>query len=189
MIFDVLIIIIFSSNSEIRENVMCQLPDVIVNLEENELTAEQWEAIDVIIDRYRNQPGSLIPVLEEIQETIGYLPKPIQRRVALGLKIPFSEVYGVVTFYSLFTMTPRGRHTVRCCLGTACYVRGGQKNLDILSGFLKVAQGETTEDQRFTLETVNCLGACGLAPVVVVDDDTYRQMKPSLIHEILGSYE
>ena len=168
---------------------MCQLPDTITNLEESEFTAEQWEAIDGIINKYRNQPGSLIPVLEEIQETIGYLPKTIQRRVALGLKIPFSEVYGVVTFYSFFTMVPRGRHTVRCCLGTACYVRGGKKNIDRLSSILKVGQGETTEDNRYTLETVRCLGACGLAPVVVVDDDTYRQMKPSKIPEILDSYE
>jgi len=158
-------------------------------LEEGEFTAEQWEAIDGIINRYRSKPGSLIPALEEIQETIGYLPKTIQRRVALGLKIPFSEVYGVVTFYSFFTMVPRGRHTVRCCLGTACYVRGGQRNFDRLSSLLKVDQGKTTEDKRYTLETVRCLGACGLAPVMVVDDDTYRQMKPSKIPEILDSYE
>jgi len=168
---------------------MCQLPDAIANLEESEFTAEQWKAIDIIINRYQSKLGSLIPVLEDIQETVGYLPKTIQRRVALGLKIPFSEVYGVVTFYSFFTMVPRGRHIIRCCLGTACYVRGGQKNLDRFSSLLKVDQGETTEDRRFTLETVRCLGACGLAPVMVVDDDTYRQMKPSKISEILNSYE
>jgi len=168
---------------------MCQLPDAIANLEESEFTAEQWKAIDIIINRYQSKLGSLIPVLEDIQETVGYLPKTIQRRVALGLKIPFSEVYGVVTFYSFFTMVPRGRHIIRCCLGTACYVRGGQKNLDRFSSLLKVDQGETTEDRRFTLETVRCLGACGLAPVMVVDDDTYRQMKPSKVSEILNSYE
>ena len=157
--------------------------------EARELSPEDLSLVDAVIERYKSNPGSLIPALEEIQEAIGYLPKTIQRRVALGLKIPFSEVYGVVTFYSFFTMVPRGRHTVRCCLGTACYVRGGQKNMDRLSGLLKVARGETTEDQRFTLETVRCLGACGLAPVMVVDDDTYRQMKPTKIPEILDSYE
>ena len=152
-------------------------------------TAEQWQKIDEVIQQYRNKAGALIPVLEEIQEVTGYLPIPVQRRIALGLKVPFSEVYGVVTFYSFFTMVPRGRHTVRCCLGTACYVRGGKKNLDRLLGLLKVREGETTEDRRFSLETVRCLGACGLAPVIVVDDDTYRQMKPSNIPEILKSYE
>jgi NADH:ubiquinone oxidoreductase subunit E len=154
-----------------------------------EFSPEELAAVDAIIERHMLNPGSLIPVLEEIQETIGYLPGTIQRRVALGLRIPFSEVYGVVTFYSFFTMIPRGRHTIRCCLGTACYVRGGKKNLDRLSSLLKVHKGETTEDRRFTLETVRCLGACGLAPVTVVDDDTYRQMKSSKISEILNSYE
>ena len=155
----------------------------------DEFDAEQWQKVDEIIQKYRNKAGALIPVLEEIQEVTGYLPVSLQRRIALGLKVPFSEVYGVVTFYSFFTMVPRGRHTVRCCLGTACYVRGGKKNLDRLSSLLKVEQGETTGDRRFSLETVRCLGACGLAPVMVVDDDTYRQMKPTKIPEILGSYE
>ena len=154
-----------------------------------EFSPEDLDVVDAIIERHRSKPGSLIPVLEEVQETIGYLPKAIQRKVALGVNIPFSEVYGVVTFYSFFTMVPKGRHTVRCCLGTACYVRGGGKNLDRLSGLLKVEQGQTTEDRRFTLETVRCLGACGLAPVMVVDEDTYRQAKPSKIPDILNSYE
>lgn len=154
-----------------------------------EFTDEQWRLIDGIIQKNRNRTGALIPVLEEIQEITGYLPLEILQRIAGGLKIPFSEVYGVVTFYSFFTMVPRGKHTVRCCLGTACYVRGGKKNLEKLSGLLKVAQGETTEDQLYTLETVRCLGACGLAPVMVVDEDTYRQMKPSKIPEILDRYE
>jgi NADH:ubiquinone oxidoreductase subunit E len=176
-------------NSEIRERAMCQLPDAIANLEEGEFTAEQWEAIDGIIDRYRNQPGSLILVLEEIQEAVGYLPKTIQRRVALNLKIPFSEVYSVVTFYSFFTMTPRGRHPIRCCLGTACYVRGGKKILDKLTQILKINPGETTPDRRFSLETVRCLGACGLAPTMVIDEDTFPKVKPLGVKEILESYE
>ncbi len=154
-----------------------------------EFTAEQWAAVDAIMKRYKAKPGSLIPVLEEVQETIGYLPKPVLQRVALGLKVPFSEVYGVVTFYSFFTMAPKGKHTVRCCLGTACYVRGGKKLLDTLTETLNVQPGETTPDRRFSLETVRCLGACGLAPVVVVDEDTHRQMKPSKISGVLEAYD
>ena len=156
---------------------------------EQALTPEALAKVNAIIENYRSKPGSLIPVLEEIQEAIGYLPKSVQRRVAEGLRIPFSEVYGVVTFYSFFTMVPRGRHTIRCCLGTACYVRGGKKILDKVGETLKVEPGETTEDRRFSLETVRCLGACGLAPVMVVDNDTSRQMKPSKVVEILERYE
>lgn len=156
---------------------------------QEEFTAEQWSAVNRIIERHKTKPGSLIPVLEEIQETIGYLPKPVLDRVARGLGIPFSEVYGVVTFYSFFTMFPRGKHTVRCCLGTACYVRGGNKLLETLVDTLKIEPGETTDDRCFSLETVRCLGACGLAPVVVVDEDTHRQMKPSKIPGVLDAYE
>ena len=152
-------------------------------------TTEQLKAVDEIIENYKSKPGSLIPVLEEIQEEIGYLPKSIQKKVALSMGIPLSEVYGVVTFYSFFTMFPKGRHTVRCCLGTACYVRGGKKNLESLCESLKVNPGETTEDRRFSLETVRCLGACGLAPVVMIDEDTHRQVKPSKISGVLDSYE
>ena len=92
----------------------------------DEFTAEELSAVDAIIERYRSKPGSLIPVLEDVQEALGYLPKSIQRKISLGLGVPLSEVYGVVTFYSFFTMAPRGRHTVKCCLGTACYVKEGK---------------------------------------------------------------
>jgi NADH:ubiquinone oxidoreductase subunit E len=157
-------------------------------LESHEFTDEELASVDAVIESHRAKPGSLIPALEEIQEIIGHLPAPIQRRVALGLRIPLSEVYGVVTFYSFFTMVPRGRHTVRCCLGTACYVRGGKNNLEKLEEILGIAPGETTGDRRFSLETVRCLGACGLAPVMVVDEDTHRQMKPSHIAGVLDRY-
>ena len=157
-------------------------------VKEQEFSPEELSVVDTVIERYRSKPGSLIPVLEEIQEAIGYLPKSIQKRVALALRIPFSEVYGVVTFYSFFTMVPKGRHTIRCCLGTACYVRGGKKNLEKLAEILKVSPGETTDDRRFSLETVRCLGACGLAPVTMVDEDTYRQVKPSQLPDTLEPY-
>ena len=155
----------------------------------DEFTAAELSAVDAIIERYRSKPGSLIPVLEDVQEALGYLPKSIQRKIALGLGIPFSEVYGVVTFYSFFTMIPRGRHTLRCCLGTACYVKGGKKILEKLSGILNLEPGSTTADRRFSLETVRCLGACGLAPVVTADEDTFRQVKPAELLGLLESYE
>ena len=154
-----------------------------------DFTAEEMSAVDAIIDRHRSKPGSLIPVLEEVQETLGYLPKSIQRRIALGLGVPLGEVYGVVTFYSFFTMAPRGRHTVKCCLGTACYVRGGKKNLEKLTTLLGIEPGSTTADRRFSLETVRCLGACGLAPVITADADTFRQVKPARLMELLEKYD
>ena len=152
------------------------------------LSSEMLEAVDAIIARHRSRPGALIPVLEEIQETLGYLPRTIQERVARGLDLALSEVHGVATFYAFFSLVPRGRHTTRCCLGTACYVRGGRENMEKLTRLLKVPPGQTTPDRRFSLETVRCLGACGLAPVVMVDDDTYRQVKPAKIQEILDDY-
>ncbi len=159
------------------------------SVNKQEFKAEELSAVDAIIERYQLKPGSLIPVLEEIQELLGYLPKSIQRKIALGLGVPFSEVYGVVTFYSFFTTIPRGRHTLRCCLGTACYVKGGKKILERLSDVLAVKPGSTTADRRFSLDTVRCLGACGLAPVVTADEDTFRQVKPSKVVELLEGYD
>ncbi|RPJ17940.1 MAG: NAD(P)H-dependent oxidoreductase subunit E [Desulfobacteraceae bacterium] len=154
-----------------------------------EFSGEKLAAVDAVINHNRLKPGALIPVLEEVQEILSYIPKSIQKKVALGLGVPFSEVWGVVTFYSFFTTTPRGRHTIRCCLGTACYVRGGKRNLEKLSALLKVEPGETTEDRRFSLETVRCLGACALAPVVAADGETFAQVKPIKIPEILDIFK
>ncbi|MGE5790937.1 MAG: NAD(P)H-dependent oxidoreductase subunit E, partial [Syntrophaceae bacterium] len=136
-----------------------------------EFTAEQVAKLDEIIARFKGKPGGLIPVLEEAQVTLEYLPISIQERIAKGLNLPLAQVYGVVTFYSFFTMKPRGRHTIRVCLGTACYVRGGKTIAESLVKEFNVTEGETTPDRRFTYETVRCLGACGLAPVIVVDDN------------------
>jgi NADH:ubiquinone oxidoreductase subunit E len=154
-----------------------------------ELSSEKLAAVNAVINHNRLKPGALIPVLEEVQEILGYVPKPIQSRIALGLGIPLSEVWGVVTFYSFFNMIPRGRHTVRCCMGTACYVRGGKRNLEKLSTLLNIKPGATTEDQRFSLETVRCLGACALAPVVAADGETFAQVKPMKIPEILEEFK
>ena len=113
---------------------------------------------------YRGKPGGLIPVLEKAQELLGFLPVPIQRRIGDGLNIPLSQVYGVVTFYSLFTMEPRGKHTVRVCLGTACYVRGGKKIAENIEKLFGIKEGETTLTACLTYETVRCLGALRIRP-------------------------
>ena len=154
-----------------------------------EFSQEQLQQVDAIIEKYYGKPGSLIPVLEEVQGVLGYLPNEIQHRIAEGLNLPQSQVFGVVTFYSFFTMVPRGRHTIRVCLGTACYVRRGQKNLDRLEKDLGIEAGGTTADRRFSLETVRCVGACGLAPLIVIDDDNYKQVTEKDIDKMLAKYE
>jgi NADH:ubiquinone oxidoreductase subunit E len=154
----------------------------------NDFTPEQIARLDDIISRYKEKPGGLIPVLEEAQVALEYLPIGIQKRIAKGLNLPLSRVYGVVTFYSFFTMTPRGRHTVRVCLGTACYVRGGKAIAEHLIKEFGIKEKETTADRRFTYETVRCLGACGLGPVVVIDEDVHGRIKPGKLKEILSQY-
>ena len=153
-----------------------------------EFTPEHWSRIDQVIGKYKKKPGALIPVLEEVQAITGYLPEPIQRYVAAGLAVPLSQVYGVVTFYSFFTMKPRGKHQIRICLGTACHVRGAKRNVEHLQKALGVALNECTQDREFGLEVVRCLGACGLAPVMVVDQDTHKQVKEAKLDKILDGY-
>jgi len=154
----------------------------------NDFTPDQIARLDDIISRYKDKPGGLIPVLEEAQVALEYLPIGVQKRIAKGLNLPLSRVYGVVTFYSFFTMTPRGRHTVRVCLGTACYVRGGKAIAEQMVKEFGIKEKETTADRRFTYETVRCLGACGLGPVIVMDEDVHGRVKPGKIKEILSQY-
>ena len=147
-----------------------------------------YEQLDSIIDLHKDKPGNLIPVLQSTQSLFGYLPDRALRTISRQLKKPFSEVAGVVGFYSYFSTTPKGKHTIRVCLGTACYVRGGQEVLKAIMNELKISVCETTADRKFTLEVGRCFGACGLAPVVMVDDETFQSVKPSKIHEILEQY-
>lgn len=149
----------------------------------------RFQQLDEILASWRDRPGNVIPVLHKAQELFGYLPREVQEYVARGLDVPVSEVYGVVTFYSLFTMQPKGRHTISLCMGTACYVKGAQAILDALKEKLSVGPGQTTEDARFTLEVMRCMGACGLAPVLVVDEDIYGRVVPESLAEILEKYE
>jgi formate dehydrogenase major subunit len=158
-----------------------------IQLLEEEEKPEAKEEIDAILDTYKDHRGGLIPVLQQVQGILGFLPISAQHYIALGLGMPSSDVFGVVSFYSFFTMVPRGRHIIRICLGTACFVKGSGKLLDMLHRHLKVDVGETTEDREYSLDVVRCIGACGLAPVMVVDEETYGQVDPSKIIGIVES--
>lgn len=152
---------------------------------------EQREAqpkIDEILAGYATTRGGLIPVLQQVQGILGFLPVPVQNYIALGLNLSSADVFGVVTFYSFFTMVPRGRNIVRLCLGTACFVKGSGKLLEILVRHLKIDVGETTPDREYSLEAVRCVGACGLAPVVVVNEDTHGSVEADELVEIVEKY-
>ncbi|MBM3300135.1 MAG: NAD(P)H-dependent oxidoreductase subunit E [Deltaproteobacteria bacterium] len=150
---------------------------------------EELSRLDLIIDRYYGNPGYLIPALKDAQDVFGYLPMEVQRKLAVGLNIPASHIYGVVTFYSFFTIEPRGRNVIRLCLGTACYVKGSKDILEMIRRGLGIDVGETTSDGRFTLEAVRCLGACGLAPVFLVGEDTHGNVTPKDTLTILEGYQ
>ncbi len=148
-----------------------------------------WNRIDQIIETHRPRPGSVIAALRECQEVVGYLPVPLMDYIGRGMNLPPSDVYGVASFYSLFSMTPKGRHTVRVCMGTACYVKGIKEVMSRISNEYHIEEGGTTGDRRFSLEAVRCLGACGLAPVMVVDHDTHGDVKADGVLKVLERYE
>lgn len=150
--------------------------------------AELYAQLDKIIEKHKTVRGPLIQVLHAAQELFGYLPEKAQVRIAQGLDIPLSEVHGVLSFYSFFTTVPRGEHTIRVCMGTACYVRGGKQVLEKFQQELGIGVNGTTEDGRFSLEINRCVGACGLAPVVTVGSDIYRRVKVDKVPEIIAKY-
>jgi len=141
-----------------------------------------------ITSKYGGKPEGLIEVLHQAQEAFGYVPKDVQVEIARGLNVPLTRVYGVVTFYNLFTMVPKGRHTINVCLGTSCYVRGGKRIMEHVKDLLQIEDGGTTEDKRFSLESIRCMGACALAPVVRLDKDLYSHVTVTKIPEILSRY-
>ena len=149
---------------------------------------ERLAQLDDVLKEYAQVPGALIPVLQIAQAIFGYLPEVALRRISLSLHKPYSEVAGVVGFYSFFTTVPRGRHIIRCCLGTACYVRGGKEVLAALKHVLQVEVGETTSDQQFSLDVGRCFGACGLAPVIMIDDNVHQRVRPARLQKILDQY-
>ena len=142
-----------------------------------------------LFDEHGNQPGELINILHKAQELFGYLPREVQEVIARQLNIPVSKVYGVVTFYSFFSMTPKGEHPISVCMGTACYVRGAEKVLDEFKRLLNINVGETTPDGKFSLTSLRCVGACGLAPVVLIGEKVYGRVVPGDVEKILQEFQ
>ena len=150
--------------------------------------AENHERLKQVISDYHGKPGALIPVLQIAQTIFGHLPQDVLRFISEGLNEPYSRVYGVVTFYSFFSRVPRGKYVIRVCMGTACYVRGGQAILSALEKELSVGVGQTTTDRVFSLDVGRCFGACGLAPAMMINDDVHQFVKPEQIQGILAQY-
>lgn len=142
-----------------------------------------------LVAPWKGKKGGLIPILQSIQHEFGYLPEEALIEVSKELKTPKADIYGVATFYAQFHLKPRGRHIIRVCRGTACHVRGSLRIMDKVKQILHVEENDTTEDLRFTLEPVACIGACGLAPVIMVDDDTHGRLTPDKVQPILDRYE
>ncbi len=141
-----------------------------------------------VLQKHQHDKALLVDILQDIQAEVGYLPKEVLQETSAGLGIPLSRVYSVATFFKAFSLTPRGRHLINVCMGTACHVRGAVKVLEKIEQELKVKRGETTKDLKFTLETVNCVGACALGPMVIVGEDYHGEMTPEGIVSVLKEY-
>jgi NADH:ubiquinone oxidoreductase subunit E len=154
-----------------------------------DISPEMWIRIDAIISEHQGVPGAVIGVLRECQDTVGYLPVELIDYISTGLNLSRSEVFGVASFYALFSMQPKGRHLVKVCMGTACYVKGIKEVITRVENHFQMKQGGTSPDRRFSFEAVRCLGACGLAPVMVVNADTYGDVKSDKVIQILDNYQ
>lgn len=150
---------------------------------------ENFKKLEHYLNNLPEKKGTLITVLHKAQEIFGYLPKEVQKFIAEKLEIPVSKVYGVVQFYTFFTMVPRGEHRISVCMGTACYVKGSEKVLNQFEKQLGIESGETTPDGKFSLDALRCVGACGLAPVVLVGEKVYGKVKPDEVTKILAEYK
>ena len=151
-------------------------------------TAEQEAKLAKVIAEHKGQSGALIPVLQKAQEIYGYLPIEVEEKIAEGLEIPLEKVYEVVTFYAQFALNPKGKYNISVCLGTACYVKGSGDIFDRLSEVLKIGEGECTPDGKFSLESCRCVGACGLAPVLLVNEDVYGRLVADDVPGVLAKY-
>ena len=151
-------------------------------------TPKQERELRRFIRKHKDQPGAMMPVLQEAQGIYGYLPREVQEIIAQEMQVPLSDVFGVATFYSQFTLTPKGEHSISVCLGTACYVKGADKILSAIEEHLGIKEGECTEDGFFSIESCRCLGACGLAPVMTVDGEVYGKVTPESAVQIIDSY-
>lgn len=152
-------------------------------------TKAQEEQLDAVIEQYRDTPGALMPVLQKAQDIYGYLPLEVQRMIALKMGISMEEVYGVATFYSQFVLNPKGEVAIAVCLGTACYVKGSGDILDKITQILGLPSGSTTPDGKYSLEATRCIGACGLAPVLTINNEVYGRLVPSDMDAILEKYK
>ncbi len=158
------------------------------NLNQFRGTEAQEKQLQEVIAKHRGQPGGLMPTLQEAQGIYGYLPVEVQSKIADGLGVSLSEVFGVATFYSQFSLTPKGEHVCSVCLGTACYVKGSDKILEALEKKLGIKAGECTADGKFSIESCRCVGACGLAPVMTIGDEVYGKLTPDQVSGIIDSY-
>lgn len=158
-------------------------------MESTQLTDEKFKELGEFIDSMPTTKGELIRVLHKAQDIFGYLPEEVQKFVGKKMNVSTAKVFGVVSFYSYFTMTPKGEHDVAICMGTACYVRGADKVLEELKKELGIEVGETTEDGKFSITSLRCVGACGLAPVVMVGEKVYGRVTPEMVKEILAEYK
>ena len=152
-------------------------------------TPEQEEELRRVIAEHKDQPGATMPVLQAAQEIFGYLPEEVQIIIAEGLDIPLSEVYGVASFYAQFTLNPKGKYQISVCLGTACYVKGAGDILEAVQQKLGIQPGGITRDGKFSLDACRCIGACGLAPVMMINEDVYGRLTPSQVSAILDMYK
>ena len=147
------------------------------------------EEMNSILEKYSKDKSNLIQILNEVQENYGYIPKYSQISISEYLDIPLAEIYGVITFYARFTLKPKGKYNIAVCLGTACFVKGSEKVLDKAKEILKIDVGETTEDGKFSLEATRCIGACGLAPVLTVNEEVYGKATPELMEKVIAEYK
>lgn len=150
---------------------------------------EEFKQLKEYIDSLKDSQGALMQILHKAQSIFGYLPIEVQKFISEEMDIPLAEIYGVATFYTQFSIEPKGKHKIGVCLGTACYVKGSQLVLDKLSKELGIKVGNTTEDNLFTLEATRCLGCCGLAPVMIIDDEVYGKLDPKNIPDIIAKYK
>ena len=152
------------------------------------LTPKNFEKLSLFIENHSDKTDGLMPILHEAQDIFGYIPLEVQEIISEELNIPVSEIYGVVTFYSFFSLTPKGRYVIGCCIGTACYVKGGQNVLDKFGELLHIKPGQTTEDGLFTLDGLRCIGACGIAPAITINGKVYPKVKLADIPNIIKEY-
>ncbi len=150
---------------------------------------EKTSELDGILSKYEKDKSNLIQILNEVQEYYGYVPTKAQEEISKYLNIEMAEIYGVITFYSRFTLKPKGKYNIAVCLGTACFVKGSEKLLDTAKEALKIKEGETTPDGKFSLEATRCIGACGLAPVFTVNNEVYGKATPELMKKVIEEYK